>query len=81
MYDKISDKGKISGIGKTGALSMYNLYKETFGVDSINFDSDEFIDKCVEIIMFSKKIDDEEIKKNIRTKLKRNRKLTRLTSN
>jgi len=81
VFEKVSDKGKISGIGKTGALSMYNLYKETYGSDSINFDSDEFINKCVEIVSFSKKIEDEELKLSIRAKLKRNRKLTKLTSN
>lgn len=81
VFEKVSDKGKTSGIGKTGATSIYNLYKETYGNSSINFDSDVFINNCVQIISFSKKIEDEDTIKNIKAKLKRNRKLTKLTSN
>ena len=76
---KKQGKTKVMGIGKTGATSIYKLYKETYGDNKINFDSDEFIEQCTEIISFFKKIDDDEIKSDISKKLKRNRKLTKLT--
>lgn len=77
-YEKIGKTGKPMGIGKDGAKSIYMLYKETYNED-INFDSDDFINRCAEIITYSKKIEEDGAIDSIKSKLKRNRKLTYLT--
>ena len=66
------------GIGLTGAISIYNLYKETNG-EIIDFHSDDFIDKSVDIISYVKKIQDDDIKKDIKNKIIRNRNLIMLS--
>ena len=68
------------GIGATGSLSIYRLYKET-NQEIIDFDSDIFINRLIEIISFSKKITDETVKEDIKDKLVRNRKLLKLDEN
>lgn len=72
-------KGK-RGIGKAGSLSIYKLYKET-NQEIIDFDSEIFINNLTEIISYSKKITDEEIKNEIKNNIIRNRKLLRLDEN
>lgn len=68
------------GIGKTGGLSIYKLYKETNN-EIIDFDSDIFINRLTDIISYSKKIIDDDIKIDIKKNLIRNRKLLCLTEN
>jgi len=68
------------GIGETGSLSIYRLYKET-NQEMIDFDSNDFINRLVEIISYSKKITDDTVKEDIKTKLMRNRKLLKLDEN
>ena len=68
------------GIGETGSLSIYRLYKET-NQEMIDFDSDNFINRLVEIISYSKKITDDTVKEDIKQKLVRNRKLLKLDEN
>lgn len=80
-YEKVGKTGKIMGIGKDGALSIYNLYKETYNNEEIDFDSDDFINKCAEMVTYGKKIDDVDALETIKKRLKRNRKLTKLTEN
>ena len=80
-YEKIGKTGKTMGIGLDGAKTIYRLYKETYNNEEIDFDSEVFIDKCAELISFSKKIEDENALDVIKKKLKRNRKLTKLTEN
>jgi len=77
VYEKIGKTGKPMGIGKTGAESIYRLYKETYN-EIIDFDSDYFIEKVSEVVLFSKKIDIIEID-DIKSKIKRNRRLIKLT--
>lgn len=80
VFEKDTKTGKKMGIGKDGAKSVYNLYKETYN-EEIIFDSEEFIEKAAEMIMFSKKIIDNELLNDIKTKLRRNRSLIKLTDN
>ena len=72
-------KGK-RGIGEKGSLSIYRLYKET-NQEIIDFDSDIFINRLVELISYSKKITDQTVMDDIRQKLVRNRKLLKLDEN
>ena len=77
VYVKGNKTGGLTGIGKTGAETIYNLYKETYD-EYIDFDKDEYIDKIVEVISFNKKIVDVEIIKEVKEKLIRNRRLIKL---
>lgn len=74
IYTKKSKDQKERGIGKAGGLSIYRLYKETNG-ETINFHDDNFIDKSVDIVSFTKKVRDVNQLDTIREKLKLNRKL------
>lgn len=65
------------GIGEAGGKSIYKLYKETYN-EIIDFDSNDFIDKLTQIVLYNKKIKDENIKDDIKNNLIRNRKLLRL---
>lgn len=66
------------GIGIKGAESIYKLYKET-NDDYINFHSNDIIDEMVNVVAFNKKIKDDEIKKDIKNKILRNRELIMLS--
>jgi len=79
VYEKTGKTGKSMGIGKSGAESIYKLYKETYN-ENIDFDSDEFVEKASEVTMYSKKIDISEVD-DIKAKIRRNRKLIKLTEN
>lgn len=79
VYEKVGKTGKSMGIGKTGAETIYKLYKETYN-ETIDFDSDDFIEKASQIVSYSKKIDNIEIE-DIKNNIKRNRKLIKLTEN
>jgi 5'-3' exonuclease len=68
------------GIGKTGGLSIYNLYKEIYK-DQINFESDEFINNSLEIISYNKKINEKDIINDIKNNIIRNRQLIMLNEN
>lgn len=74
IYTKISKDQKERGIGKAGGLSIYKLYKETNN-EFINFHNDDFINKSVDIVSFTKKIRDNQQLDIIKEKLKLNRKL------
>jgi hypothetical protein len=65
------------GIGSTGGLSLYKLYKETYQSD-IDFNTDEFLNKTVDVISYSKKITDSDVKQEIKTNLVRNLHLIKL---
>lgn len=65
------------GIGEAGSSTIYKLFKET-NQELIDFDSDNFINSLTEVISFSKKVTDEDIKNDIKNNLIRNRKLLRL---
>ena len=80
VYEKDTKTGKKMGIGKSGAVTIYNLYKETY-TERIDFDDDKFIDKLSDVISFSKKVENEDEIKDIKVKLKRNRMLVKLTEN
>ena len=74
IYTKKSKDLKERGIGKAGGLSIYKLYKETNN-EIINFHDDNFIDKAVDIVSFTKKIRDNDQLNTIKDKLILNRKL------
>lgn len=65
------------GIGKKGGETIYELYKEMDN-SVIDFDSDEFINKMIDVIKYNKKIDadDKEVSNMITANLNLNRKLT-----
>jgi len=65
------------GIGKDGAKTVYNLYKETFP-EVIDFYGDEFINRLIEIIFYYKGLKDPSIKKSIADKIILNRRLVYL---
>jgi len=76
---EINEKGQ--GIGDTGALKCYKLYKDTYGDKIINFKSNEFIDNASEIAAFYKKVSSNpEIKDIIKENLKFNYKMLNLDS-
>ena len=68
------------GIGEAGSKSIYKLYKET-NQEIIDFDSENFINSLTEIISYSKKITEQEVKDEIKNNLIRNRKLLKLDEN
>lgn len=80
VYQKETTTGKMMGIGKAGAESIYNLYKETYN-KPINFDSTEFIEKASEIISYSKKIENTDTISKIKNNIKKNLRLIKLTEN
>lgn len=78
LKDKeISEEG--IGIGKTGANKCYDIYKDTYGEESINFNSEEFMDNCTEIAAFYKKVNKRpDIKEKIRENVNFNNTLLNL---
>ena len=68
------------GIGLAGGKTIYRLYKET-NQETIDFDSDNFINRLTELISYSKKIADQSVIDDVREKLVRNRKLLKLDEN
>jgi 5'-3' exonuclease len=68
------------GIGDTGSLSIYRLYKET-NQENIDFDSDIFINRLTELISYSKKITEQDVIDEVKERLIRNRKLLKLDEN
>lgn len=75
---KIDETGR--GIGKDGAKTVYNIYKDIYS-EELNIDSDEFIDRLINVIVFYKKLEDNESNKNfIKTNLLLNRKLIYLNN-
>jgi len=74
VHLKETKTGKMMGIGKDGAKSIYNLYKETYD-EPIDFDSDDFVNKASEMVSFVKKVTDEDKIDIIKDNIKRNRKL------
>lgn len=50
---EIDEEGR--GIGKDGAKTIYKVYKEIYP-DPINFDSDDFLNKLIDVIIYVKKI-------------------------
>jgi 5'-3' exonuclease len=68
------------GIGLAGGKTIYRLYKET-NQETIDFDSDNFINRLTELISYSKKITDQTVVDEVREKLVRNRKLLKLDEN
>jgi len=77
---KIKD-GKINpdgrGIGKDGAKTVYKLYKEIHP-EPININSDEFIERLIEVVMYYKKIKGNLFKEHIKENIIFNRKMTLL---
>ena len=67
---KVNPEGR--GIGKDGALTVYKLYKEIHP-EPIKLDSDDFIDKLSDVIIYYKKIKDTTAKEKIKTQLIFNR--------
>lgn len=80
VYHKKTKTDKLMGIGEAGALSVYNLYKEIYD-EPIDFDSNDFVSRATEMVLFSKNITDEKAPELIMNNIKRNRKLTILTDN
>jgi len=78
VYLKETKKGKMMGIGKDGAKSIYKLYKETHP-DIINFDSDDFVIKASETVSYVKKVTEDGSMDVIQDNIRRNRKLLILT--
>ena len=78
VYLKKTKTDKMMGIGKAGAKSIYNLYKETYN-EIIDFDTDDFVDKSSVMVSFVKKVTDEITIDLIKENIKRNRKLLILT--
>lgn len=72
-------KGK-RGIGKKGSENIYEQYKK-LDSSKIDFDSTEFVDKVIDVIIFNKKIDIDDIETSnlIRKNIERNKTLTILT--
>ncbi len=65
------------GIGKQGAKTLYNLYKEVYP-NEIDLNSDIFIDQLVKIISYSKKIKNSIIEEQLKANLIFNRKMVLL---
>jgi hypothetical protein len=72
---QINEDGR--GIGKDGAKTLYNLYKEVYP-NEIDLNSDIFIDQLVKIISYSKKIKNSIIEDQLKTNLIFNRKMVLL---
>jgi len=79
VHLKETKTGKMMGIGKDGAKSIYKLYKETYN-NPINFDSDDFVDKATEMVSYVKKVTEDASLSLIKDNIRRNRKLLILTS-
>jgi 5'-3' exonuclease len=77
VYVKESLNGNKRGIGITGGLSLYKLYKE-ISSDTIDFDNDNFIEKVTDVISYNKKIKDATEIDNIKKNIQMNRTLIRL---
>jgi 5'-3' exonuclease len=69
---EINEAGQ--GIGNKGAEKCYDMYKESYP-DIIDFNSIEFVDNCVEICAFYKKVKDLEIKEVMQKNLELNLRL------
>jgi len=67
---KLDDEGR--GIGKDGAKTVYNLYKEIHP-EPIDLDSDEFLSNLADVVIYYKKIKDAGAKQQIIEQLKFNR--------
>jgi len=65
------------GIGKTGAEKIYDFYKDTYP-DNIDFNSNEFKDRLIEVVKFIKKIKDNTHDKEMLDRLNMNLKLVKL---
>jgi 5'-3' exonuclease len=78
VHLKETKTGKMMGIGRDGAKSIYNLYKETYD-EPIDFDSNDFVKKAAEMVSFVKKVTDDDKIDIIKENIKRNRKLLMLT--
>lgn len=65
------------GIGKAGSEKIYNFYKETYP-DVIDFNSDDFKERLIEIVKYQKRVKDIEKEKEMQDKLKLNLKLVKL---
>jgi hypothetical protein len=72
---EINEEGR--GIGKDGAKTLYNLYKEVYP-NEIDLNSDIFIDQLVKIISYSKKIKNSIIEEQLKANLIFNRKMVLL---
>lgn len=66
------------GIGKEGASSIYKLYKETYNSEEIDFDSDDFLNKAVDVVSYNKKVKTREELISIKENLIRNRSIIKL---
>jgi 5'-3' exonuclease len=81
LKDREINEEKGQGIGEAGALKCYKLYKDTYGDDSIDFKSDEFINNATEIAAFYKKVPSRpELKEVIKENLKFNYHMLNLDS-
>jgi 5'-3' exonuclease len=67
------------GIGDAGSNKVYDMYKEKYPGE-INFDTDIFIDRLINILSIYKKNHEEEFKNKVKENIIINRKLTRLDS-
>jgi len=65
------------GIGKEGCAKIYDFYKETYP-EIINFNSDEFKDRLIEIVKYYKRVKTNEMDENIRERLELNLKIVKL---
>lgn len=79
IYIKEGKTGKFTGIGDAGASKIYEKFKEE-NLDDIDFQSDEFKDKLIEIISIEKKLTDDEVIKKIKRSLNLNLNLINLNS-
>lgn len=66
---------KTYGIGPQGGKRIYDLYRESYGDEPIDFDSDAFIEQAARMVSYYKKIEDAAEIESIMNNLKRNREL------
>lgn len=79
VHQKETKTGKMMGIGKDGAKSIYKLYKETYLDEPIIFDSEDFVEKATTMVSFVKKVEDKAALSAIKDNIRLNRRLLILT--
>lgn len=72
---KWDDEGR--GIGGDGAKTLYKIYKEIHP-EPIDFDSDMFIDRLIDVTIYYKKVKENGVKEKLRENIKLNRTLVRI---
>lgn len=72
---KWDDEGR--GIGSDGAKTLYKIYKEIHP-ESIDFDSDIFVDRLIDVTIYYKKVKENGVKEKLKENIKLNRMLVRI---